>query len=171
MRLVEESCTTEVDYPNLVALGQPIWLALSLILQKLLFFEQNVLRLEVSVSVSQSMNEGNRFEDLFEKGLDQFKWKASVIILLDELIKRSPERFEDQAEVSSMIERVFISYDSFLILLITSVDVLDDFLLDAGRLNIFRHRFYDLNRSIFYLDSIAAASLFPLDHTTEGSLA
>lgn len=123
------------------------------------------------MSVSQSMNEGNGFEDLFEKGLDHFEWKASVVILLDEFIKRGSEGFENQAEVTSMIERVFISYDSFLILFITPVDVLDDFLLDAGRLNIFWHRFYDLNKSIFYLDSIAAASLFPLDHTAKGALA
>lgn len=123
------------------------------------------------MSVSQPMNEGDRLEDLFEKGLDQFKWKASVIILLDEFIERSPERLEDQAEVTSMIERVFIPYDSFLILLIASVDALDDFLLDARRFNIFRHRFYDLNRAIFYLDSIAAASLLALDHAPEGALA
>lgn len=39
MRLVEKSCTTEVDNPNLVALGQPVWLVVALILQKLLFLE------------------------------------------------------------------------------------------------------------------------------------
>lgn len=56
------------------------------------------------MSVSQFMNEGNGFEDLFEKGLDQFEGKASVVILLDEFIERGSEGLEDQAEVSSMIE-------------------------------------------------------------------
>lgn len=50
------------------------------------------------------MNESNGFEDLFEKGLNQFEGKTSVVILFDEFIKRGSERLEDQAEVSSMIE-------------------------------------------------------------------
>jgi hypothetical protein len=90
------------------------------------------------------MHECDRFQDLPKEGLDSLDGKASVVIFFNELIKGGAERVEDQAEVTSMEERVLIPYDSFLVFFIASVDALQDLLLDSGGLNVFGNGFNNL---------------------------
>ena len=86
------------------------------------------------------MHEGDRPEYLSEEWLDGLDGKAAIVVVFDELIKRWSERIEDEAEVTIVIERMLISNDALLILLIPSVDVLQDLFLDKRWLNVLGNR-------------------------------
>ena len=53
---------------------------------------------------------------------------------------------EDHAKMLVVIKRMLVSDDSFLIALISSVDVFENLFLDLGRFDVFRDWPDDLNR-------------------------
>lgn len=81
--LVEHSGSTEINNPYLKRGGQPIRIALQFVLFKFLTLQQYVLRLEVCMSVSDSMQEANALENLPQKVLNGFDMEATVVVFLD----------------------------------------------------------------------------------------
>lgn len=94
--------------------------------------------------VSESVHEGYGFEYLSEEWLEDLDGKAAIVIFFDELIKRGSQGVEHQAEVTIVVKGMLISNDTLFILLIASVDVLQDLFFNAGWLDVFGHRSYDL---------------------------
>jgi hypothetical protein len=137
VRFIEESGSAEVDDFDLGATGQPIVVALGVVEDELFLFTEDVLWFEISMSVTDTVQEGHTFEELSCEGLNHFDGEASVIVLLDDVVEGSAERLEDHAEVSSVIKRVFISDESFLVLLVSFVDVFQYLFFNVGGLNIF----------------------------------
>lgn len=66
-------------------------------------------------------------------------------------------------------EGFFVANNSFLIFFISAIDVLDNFLLDFGRLHVFVNWPDHLHRIKRYLDRITASFLLTLQDSPEGT--
>jgi hypothetical protein len=98
------------------------------------------------VGVPQFVHESDASEYLPQKVLNQFEREASVFIFFDDFIERQAEGLEDHAEVLAVIEGMLVSHYSLLVALVSFVDVLDNFLLDFGRLDVLLDGPDDLDR-------------------------
>lgn len=88
------------------------------------------------MGVTDFVKEGNWTKNLFEKGLDHTDWETSVLVHFDNFVKGFAQWSEGQAEVLIMVKRVNITYKALLIILVPSVDFLENIFLDFGRVDI-----------------------------------
>ena len=136
MRLIEQGCPSEVDHANPTANREPVTALPRAILLQPLPFQQNVFRLEIGVSVAETVEEAYTLEDLAEEGLDEFHRETLIVVFLDEFEEGKTQRLEDHAEVAVVVEGTLVAHDAFLVLLIPSVNRLYYVPLCLGRLHV-----------------------------------
>ena len=82
--LVVQRGSPEIYHPQFRALRNPLPLRVKI---KCLFFKQNILRFEISMSVSYFMQEAHTAQDLFKVVLDHFDVNSFEIVDFEELIE------------------------------------------------------------------------------------
>ena len=126
---LEESGPSEVDDPHAVADRAQVGLPSALFLHEPLLFEKDVLWLEVGVGVADAVKEGEGGEELSEEVLDCAEGEALVVVAAEEVVERTAEGLEYQAEMVAVVEGVPVPDDAFLVVRVPSVYRCNYFLL------------------------------------------
>ena len=88
------------------------------------------------MGVTDLVKEGNWTKNLFEKGLNHADWETSVFVHFDNFVKGFAQWSEGQTKMFIVVEWMNITYKALLIILVATIDFLENVFLDFGRVDI-----------------------------------
>lgn len=77
---------------------------------------------------------------MLKERLHHLYGETFVIVLFDKLVEGGTKGLEHQTKMTSVVEGVLVLYNALLVLLVSSIDVLDDLLFYPCRLHVLGNR-------------------------------
>ena len=121
MVLVEEGRSSEINNSDPVAFRLKVGVPIGDCFLEPWPLKQDILRLEVGVSVAQPVEEGHTFEYLSEEAAHCFEVEPTVVILFEQVVEGAAQRVKHQAEVSTVVKGMLISHDALLVPLVPPI--------------------------------------------------